>query len=385
MNAFKKLIKSKKVVVWGITTVVLAALLITATTLSTGMLKNTIAQALGGDEPIYAGGEEGNDSFKADFATKEEAVENGNKVTRKICEEGMVLLKNENNALPLAKNAKVSVFGKNSVNLVYGGSGSASPKPGSVKLNTIFDSLTAAGLEYNKTLEDFYKDDSASGSPRNGNPAMENGGIKSLATGETDVARYTSAITSTYASYNDAALVVFSRIAGENWDLPRRETNDPTRHYLELDTNERALLKHIIDANVFKHIVVLMNSSNYIDLGFLKFESDPAYSNKIDAAINIGSPGAAGIMALGDILVGNVNPSGHTVDTVYTNYQNDPTWKNHGAYLEDNQDAYTVDGTPQAYYFVDYEENIYFGYRYYETRGHADPAWYDQNVVYPFG
>lgn len=89
--------------------------------------------------------------------SKKEAYDNGNKVNTEICEEGMILLKNENNALPLRKGAKVSVFGKSSVDLVYGGSGSAAPdKNGERK--TIFDSLTDAGIEYNQTLENFYKD-----------------------------------------------------------------------------------------------------------------------------------------------------------------------------------------------------------------------------------
>ena len=140
---------------------------------------------------------------------------------------------------------------------------------------------------------------------------MENGGVKSLSTGETPQDKYTSDIKDTYDQYGDAALVVISRIAGENWDLPREETLNPTRHYLELDDAERALLKAICDSNKFEHVIILLNGSNYIDTGFLKLTSDPAYNSKIDACINIGSPGGNGIMALGRILSGEVNPSGH--------------------------------------------------------------------------
>ena len=385
MNAFKKIIKAKRVWAWGITTAVLVATLIVANVLATGLYHQVICQAIGGERAITEEGENANLFVLDDgIKTKEDAFKNGNKVVKEICEEGMVLLKNENKALPLKANAKVSVFGKNSVNLVYGGSGSAAPKSAE-SAKTIFDSLEAAGMEVNPTLINFYKDNGASGDPRDGNPEMNNDGVSTLRTGETPKEKYTNNITSSYSQYKDAALVVFSRIAGENWDLPRKAADNDTRHYLELDNAERDLLKHICDSNVFEHVIVLINSSNMIDMGFLKFASDPAYNAKIDAAMIIGSPGGEGIMALGEILAGKINPSGHTVDTIYTHYENDPTWQNFSDNLREYGDNYFVNGTPQPYYFIDYEENIYVGYRYYETRGHLDENWYNQNVVYPFG
>ena len=317
--------------------------------------------------------------------SKKEAYDNGNKVNTEICEEGMILLKNENNALPLVKEAKVSVFGKNSVDLVYGDSGSAAPdKNGERK--TIFDSLTDVGIEYNQTLENFYKDNSKSGEGRSENPIMDDD-VPTLKTGETPVSSYSSDITASYDQYGDAAIVVFSRIAGENFDVPRKANDNPDRHYLELDNNERDLLKHIVDSGKFAHIIVLLNGSNYIDLGFLKNGlSTTVTADKIDACINIGFPGAFGIMALGKILTGEVNPSGHTTDLVYINYQNDPTWQNFGGNFTDNGDTYKdASGNDTKYHLVEYEENIYLGYRYYETRGKDDEAWYNANVVYPFG
>ena len=298
----------------------------------------------------------------------------------------MILLKNENNALPLRKGAKVSVFGKNSVNLVYGGSGSAAPdKNGERK--TIFESLADAGIEYNQTLVNFYKDNSKSGNGRSENPNMESSGFATLETGETPVSLYFSDITASYDQYGDAAIVVFSRTAGENWDLPRKANDNADRHYLELGNNERALLEHIVSSGKFAHIIVLLNGSNYIDLGFLKNGlSTTVTADKIDACINIGYPGAFGIMALGKILTGEVNPSGHTTDLVYTNYQNDPTWQNFGGNFTINGDVYVnASGIDTEYHLVEYEENIYLGYRYYETRGKDDETWYNANVVYPFG
>lgn len=389
MGTVKKLLKPR-VISWAATSLVLGAVIIAANVVARGVLPSLLDQVLGGKRPIVAEGDSGI-PFEQDFATKKEALEFGNKVTEEICEEGMVLLKNENNALPLKANAKVSVFGKNSVNLVYGGSGSAAPGDGERK--TIFDSLKDAGIDYNPELKNFYENKSASGDGRSANPAMEHGeGIPTLKTGETPYSSYTANVKNSYDQYGDAAIVVFSRIAGENWDLPRKAADDASRHYLELDNNERELLRQIASSGKFAHIIILMNGSNYIDLGFLEERTNPTdyndFGKNIDGAIVIGSTGGNGIMALGRILSGKVNPSGHTVDTVYTGYQNDPTWQNFGGNFETGGDAYLKesDGSNSNYYLVEYEENIYLGYRYYETRGAIDGEdWYNKNVVYPFG
>ncbi|MDD6302931.1 MAG: glycoside hydrolase family 3 N-terminal domain-containing protein [Bacillales bacterium] len=380
-----KALKKKSVIAWGVSTAVIAALLTTVNVLGYTKYESLFDRVFGGKEAIIDKNGNGID-FHQDFFTKEEAYENGNKVTKEICEEGMILLKNDNNALPLKSNAKVSVFGKNSVNLVYGGSGSAAPDKNG-KRATIFESLEAAGISYNPVLKEFYEDSKKSGTGRSENPAMENAGVATLLTGETEYSKYTSEVKDSYNQYGDAALVVLSRIAGENWDLPRKASDDESRHYLELDNNERELLKQIAESGKFEHIIVLLNGSNYIDLGFLKLTSDPAYNSKIDACINIGSPGANGIMALGEILTGKVNPSGKTVDTVYTNYSKDPVWQNFGGNFTKGGDSYLKqDGKPIPYYFVEYEENIYMGYRYYETRGYVEgETWYNNNVLYPFG
>ncbi len=397
MGIGKKLLRPR-VIAWAATTVVLVGVLIAANIIATQKYSSLIDNVLGGKRPVIAEDDTGI-PFEQDFASKDEAFNNGNAVTKEICEEGMILLKNDNNALPLNSNAKVSVFGKNSVNIVTGGSGSAEPGASGSAADkakygwrkSIFDSLKEAGISYNETLKSFYEDNGKSGAGRPGNPKMENSGVPTLSTGETPISSYTSAITDSYSSYGDAAIVVFSRIAGENWDLPRKAADDASRHYLQLDRNERDLIKHIGESGKFQRIIVLLNGSNYIDLGFLYERTNSAeyneYGKYVDAVINIGSPGANGIIALGEILSGKVNPSGHTVDTVYTNYDKDPTWQNFGGNFSEDGDIYmTTSGSNTKYYVVEYEENIYVGYRYYETRGHIDGEdWYNANVVYPFG
>ena len=382
----KKLLKPR-VIAWAATAVVLAGVLIAANAVAVGEYGSLIDSVLGGKKAITAP----RDRTDPNYKTKEQAYNAGNAVTEQICDEGMILLKNEANALPLKKGAKVSVFGKNStdytrtlqdgsketVGIVTGGSGSAAPKDAERK--TIYEALETAGFSYNPKLREFYASD-ASGRGRDSNPPMENGGVGPLATGETAYADYTDDVKNSYDEYGDAALVVISRIAGENWDLPRQAKDNENRHYLELDNNERDLIRNIAASGKFEHIVLLLNGSNYIDLGFLYERTNATdyndFGKYVDAVINIGSTGGFGIMSLGRILNGDVNPSGHTVDLVYTKYENDPTWQNFGGNFTKNGDNY-LNGdknTGSAYFLVEYEENIYMGYRYYETRGKDNEA-----------
>lgn len=389
MKISKAIFGTRRGKVWFIVSASVLALLLTVTILATTVLYPLlISTFLGGPRRIV--GEGGEKIFNADFANKVQARENGESVNEDICEEGFVLLKNNNNsALPVATSAgakkKVSVFGKNSVNLVTGGSGSGA---GSGEFSkTIFDSLAAANYEYNTVLKDFYNSNSESGNGRPSNPSLD-AGITTQPTGETPQSRYTSAVKASYANYSDLALIVISRIGGESFDLPTtmgagdpgaRSTSD---HYLQLDQYETDLINAVCAAN-FTKVVVLINSSTTIETGFLDDPSHYAYNSKIDAALWIGAPGDTGIMALGRILSGSINPSGRTPDTFMRDFKQDPTWKNFG------DTKYTDIGDRNStltYAYVDYEEGIYVGYRYWETRGFTDGAdWYNDHVVFPFG
>ena len=309
--------------------------------------------------------------YEPDVANKTEARLNGELVNEQICEEGVVLLKNENNALPLAGGAKISVFGKNSVNLVYGGSGSVGGA-GNEYVKSLFESLADAGFVYNPALKAFYENNNLSGPGRPKNLSM---GVPSISTGETPSGSYTQDVKSSYAQYNDAALVVFSRIGGEGFDLPREggygaNAINPDDHYLQLDKNETGLLADVCAA--FDEVIVIINSSTPMELGFLDDPAHYAYHPQIKGALWIGAPGDTGIRALARILRGTVNPSGRLPDTWARNFKNDPTWQNFGTNGGGN--AYTVPGgkfggTELNEHFVDYEEGVYVGYRYYETRG----------------
>ena len=396
----KKKNPKKGIIVWGSVSAFIAILLVVVNILATGWLYSIISLVVPGSvRPIFADGTVS--YYLSDYTSKAEVYQAAKDFNVRLAEEGTVLLKNSNAALPLAAGAKVSVFGKNSVNLAYGGSGSSGVASASrVDLCT---ALESAGFQVNPTLKAFYENTSQSGPLRQvSGTNLDSGDTVVLSTAETPYASYTADVLNSYALYSDAAIVVITRVGGEGMDLPRlmrgaegyRNEDD---HFLQLDANEEELLRNVCDAG-FAHVIVVINACNAMELGFLKednpyvalkgYSIDPA---KIDAALWMGYPGDTGTLGLAHVLNGDVNPSGHLTDTYVTDLKADPTWLNFG----DNRrtatrdrnggDQYTLDGKPQLYYFADYEEDVYVGYRYYETRGAGDEAWYWENVVYPFG
>jgi len=352
--------------------------------LSADELGGLMDTLFGSQRPIYS--DEVTSVYPTQKATnKAEAFANAQEVNLKLAEEGFVLLKNENAALPMNKGARISVFSKNSVNLSYGGSGSGGFDTSNNK--NLYESLNDAGFITNPTLKNFYES-SQSGPVRTANSSdLDNGDNQKIATAETPQSKYTDAVRNSYADYSDAALVVITRIGGEGFDLPRYQGDSegavsPDSHYLELDQNEIDLLTAVTDGT-FKRVVVVFNTPSSFEATFLKDSAYAAFADKIDAAVWIGFTGSNGITALGEILNGDVNPSGRLVDTWAADFTKNPSFVNFGTgCLPDTTDKY--DGG--MYYSVDYEEGIYVGYRYYETRGETDGEdWYNANVVYPFG
>jgi beta-glucosidase len=383
-------------------------------------------QVFGGGSNVVSGSSEKYEEYvyyKTD-KTKETALAASNELVEQICDEGIILMKNDVSAgkgLPVAtpvsdsavsKKPTVSVFGKNSVNLVLGGSGSSSTDHSRAK--TIYDSLSSAGYDYNPTLKSFYENNKLSGAGRDGEASIEAAANFGVITGETAQDKYTSSVTDSYASYNDLALIVISRTSGEGNDMPRTMRKsadessdkvdgayDKTDHYLELDKNEQDMIKAVCDYG-FKNVVLVINSSTSMELGFLDNIDDNdqtselgGYADKINAAVWIGYPGDNGIMSLGKVLNGSVDPSGRTVDLYARDFTKDPTFQNFGHNNTDGGNQYLVEGKREGRndsgeYFVEYEESIYYGYRYYETRAYEEAKkgnedWYENNVVYPFG
>ena len=370
--------------VWFIVTLAVVVIGLVINILASTMFFNTLCIVLNSPQRMKVLDETSESRFTnlegAD--TRETAAEHGNQVTLEVCEEGFTLLKNEQNVLPLAEGARISVFGKNSVDMAVGGSGSGGSTGENAK--TIFDSLSAAGFSYNEKLADFYRDDSASGPDRSDNPGdLDNGDIIELSTGETPWSSYPDDVVASFSEFNDAAIVVLTRIGGEGFDMPRS--------YLKLDENEQTLIREV--GSRFETVIVLLNAAATIELQTIK--ADP----NVDAILWVGFAGDNGMMALGSILNGEVNPSGKTVDT-YATLESNPTWNNFGGEIGKTEnysgDAYLMKSgrlgyVGQGIYFVDEEEDIYVGYRYYETAyaeaqaGNYDGFDYDAVVAYPFG
>lgn len=392
MKAIKAIFKNIGSRIWFIVTAILLVLMITVSAVTTTTFRSILGTVLGGQRPILNPDIEA--VYKSEYKSKNEVLEAGNKLNEELEGEGAVLLLNENNALPMQEGTKISVFGKNSVDLVLSGSGSGSG--GSDGAVTLYDSLRDSGFEVNPELEKFYKS-SESGNGRSSNPTLSEGSSSSdtLDIGETPISSYSFAVKSSYNEYSDAAIVVISRIGGESFDLPRFQSDNSERHYLQLDANEYALLDDVTSR--FGKVVVLLNTLTSFQLDFIEEYNNMPGNPRIDAVMWIGGPGITGAGAIGKLLNGEINPSGRTVDIYSRDFTKDPTWQNFGdnsqIFNGKSSAAFAENGenSTDNNYMVAYEEGVYVGYKYYETRGYeeklADPAstWYEDNVIYPFG
>ena len=385
-----KMSNKRFVTIWTVALALVLALAVTVNIL-TDVFRGYVDLYLGGGDIIITQ-TEGSEDWESDYYTLDyedkSAVEDAaDALVEELESEGIVLLKN-NGALPLAAPARVTLLGRGSADPVYGGAGS-----GSVDLSTVTDlrtGLERAGYEVNGTvyalLEDFasYTEQAtALGTERvydnpRGTITMDTGD-STFYIGEMPVEHYTADAVASFADYADAAIVTISRVGGEGGDLARDmegydDNYTPGQHMLELNQDEKdaiALAKEHFDT-----VIVLINASTTMELGEL--EADEG----VDAILWVGSPGQTGFYAVGDVLCGNVNPSGRTVDLWAADFTKDPTFVNFGDYQYSNLSSSNAAGDG---YFVQYEEGIYIGYRYYETAAVEGFLDYDQAVVYPFG
>jgi len=375
---------------------------------------------------LYSSGDK-KEAFHTDYTTYDECISEAGVLNKEVAEEGTILLKNDG-TLPFNGNERVSVFGVRSDAIVGGSAtGGAFDMGAAVDTESVPDSLRAAGFKVNPTLEKLYKHDSSS--------------IGS------EITNFSGSVKDSLSLYDDAAFIVLSRAGGEGSDqttvtnetvdendthkaLLKKTTTDESgntstktyKHSLMLTDSEEDLVSFVKSAG-FKHIVVVLNTSNAMEVGQLN--DDP----QINAIIDISRPGKNGIYALGEILNGEVNPSGRLQDEWDSDHTADPTWYNFGDNSQtgtsttmldpekrtktttgssststdpndypydtsfDNSKSYTGGVNSQTYYSIDYEEGIYSGYKYYETK-YADlydsnavdgEAWYKNNVTYPYG
>lgn len=338
--------------------------------------------------------------YKSEYATAEEADAFAKQTTVAIAEEGIVLMKNDNAALPLNLDSEgaVTLLGRRSVDNVMGGTGSGAGD--TYQCTLLADALTQSGFQVNPTLVELYTVNLNNVPVQKTN--MDNPQSTTYYIGEFPQSYYTDNVTSSYAAYNGAAILVFGRQGGEGLDFatdlrgklePGVSAMDSSvaetanyregQHQLELSVEEEQLVNHA--AANFDKVIVVINSANVMELGEL--QDDP----RVDAILWIAYPGSRGNVALANILKGAVNPSGHTVDTWMTDMTSDPVFVNTAAQPYSNISKSNALGDG---YVLEYEEGIYFGYRYYETvyadggtftvEGETGKS-YDDAVVYPFG
>ena len=334
------------------------------------------------------------DYFKTDYEDIASLKKAGYDLIEDVVAGGAVLLKNQNDALPLNAEGgenKISLFGIESLpsyTVYFGNSSAKTSVPD--KAVSFKDGFEAAGLTVNDALYNFYNTYSKNFAPNYGSFRINDASWTEI--------NGISNVVNSFNNFRDAAVVVVSRSGGEGADLPRNGavSDGEGGNYLALNEKEKSVFKGIADkkGTTFNKIIVILNCANQIETDFI---DDPDY--KIDACLWIGFPGVTGLNSVGKILTGEINPSGKLSDTFWTKHSYNPALTNFGAYTYHGvpSGAFSgIDGdTGSLNYdkYVVYQEGVYVGYKYTETRyfdvvtGRANAGNFDYDVVvsYPFG
>lgn len=331
-----------------------------------------------------------------------DSIENSRAIVEEVTDEGIVLAKNDDGALPLATK-KLNVFGWASTNPVYGGTGS-----GTVDTSTavsILGGLENAGYSLNTELSDLYVNYRAD------RPLITINDGQDWTLPEVPVDQYSDELIANAKSFSDTAVVVIGRIGGEGADLPHDmgavmdgSWNEPGTKYLKATYNNNSQAypdfvdgqtylelsqteKDMVDlvCQNFENVIVVYNGSNTFEMGWTE-----TYE-QINGVLLVAGAGATGFNSLGNILSGDVNPSGKTADTWIYDLTQAPYFNNIGHFAYTNVSDVTVKAKevwPRAdgiASFVNYVEGLYVGYRFYETAAQEGLIDYATTVHYPFG
>ena len=322
----------------------------------------------------------------------EESTNVATELCTDIADEGIVLLKNDDSALPLASGDNINVFGWASTNPCYGGTGSGALSD-AFPMVSLLDGLRNAGLNPNQDLIDFYTEYKAE-RPTVG---MWSG---DWTLPEPAASLYTDDLMTSAKEYSDTAMIVITRVGGEGADLPTymyelangtapdvgyEQVYDDTLNegadwdegdtYLNLTNQEEDMIDLVCEN--FDKVILVYNGANTMELGFV--DEHP----QIKSVLWCPGTGQSGFNGLGNIISGAVNPSAKTSDTFVYDLTATPTFNNIGLNQYTNMDEFSVDGTLPS--FVNYVEDIYVGYKFYETAAVEGLIDYDTTVQYPFG
>ena len=331
--------------------------------------------------------------YQPKYANQDEARSAGEQVARRVEEEGIVLLRNAGDLLPLEPGTSVSLLGRSAVDTIFGGTGAAGIDfDACIPLR---EGLEQAGFIVNELACDWIAS-TVPDYPRGAVGQLDRPSTVSHYIGEIPWDAYPADVVGSLAG--TVGIVVLGRPGAEGDDLsfnlladledpeveafvPNRETEGyvPGQHQLELTREELSLIEGAKAA--CDQVVVLLNVATTMEVGPLVEEGG---THEVPAIVEIGFPGAVGALAVGDVLVGATNPSGRTCDLWATDLTATPSFNNFAArrYV-DVDDHYTQLGSNA--YFVEYAEGIYVGYRYYETAAALGTIDYDTAVTFPFG
>lgn len=370
--AKRKLIRSESLIA------ILLALVIVVNMICFGPVENLLTLAFG------------------DGSLSEETLEKAEESCLEIAEEGVVLLENKEQALPLKESSNLNVFGWASTNPCYGGTGSGALNDNYEKV-TLLQGLESAGFSLNTEISDFYTE------YREDHPEISPF-MQDWTLPEPPADTYSDELLENAKEFSDTALIVLSRTGAEHADLPTDMTkieeiwgdsqmfaaayNDNSseyedfpegKTYLDLSQSEMDMVDLV--CKNFENVVVVLNGSNAMNLSFIREHE------QIKGALWCAGPGQNGFHALGSVLNGTVNPSGRTPDTFVTDFSQTPYINNFGRFTYENMKEFTGDswGDPTTPSFVNYVEGIYTGYKFYETAAKEGLNDYDELVQYPFG
>ncbi len=317
----------------------------------------------------------------------EESIAGAEELAQQIAEEGIVLLKNDDQLLPLADHKNLNVFGWASTAPCYGGTGSGALND-SYHIVDLLEGLSNAGFTTNTEISDFYRE-YAEARPEIGMFAQD------WTLPEPPAETYPDEMMENAREFSENAVIVLTRAGGEQTDLPRTLTDvtynnnsedyedfPEGTHYLEPSQSERNMIDLVCEN--FDNVILVYNGANTMELQIAdEYE-------QIKSVLWVPGTGQNGFNALGEILSGEINPSAKTADTFVRDLTATPSWNNFGDYEYDNMDEFMISESdpyvPGALpHFVNYTDGIYIGYKFYETAAEEGLIEYEDLVQYPFG
>lgn len=308
---------------------------------------------------------ENNGDFYPDYETHADATAAAKELNIQMAEEGTVLLKNNNNALPVAKTERVSVFGTSSDTI----QGTAPSGWGAVavegQIQSMAQALSEEGYRVNPALESFYAGHTYNANTQ-GRQEIYKDADANYAGG------FTSAVKRSYKEYNDVAFITLTRFLqegtgagdhntvlnglgigaekvaatdkqvhdtkGGDWheDLATNQDGTETyKHELMMTNEELDLLKYV-KSQGFKKIIYLVNA--VVPIEYSDLEND----DEVDGILMISRPGAVGLKGVANIISGDANPSGKTNQIYAKDFTADPLWQNVGFNNQTNPDQYNI-------------------------------------------